>query len=658
MAIAKSGARPPVRTSYRISGPALALACLATLVPLLGISGCTGMVNAQPKNGQSAVQVTPATVDFGITGVGKKISHPASVTNTGTTAVTLTDATVSSNEFSISGLQFPASIQSGQRANFTVWFNGSKAGKTTATFNFHGNKGSSDPVVVTGTAGSTDPQLSVSAAAHDFGSVTVNTVATAPLTLTNSGASTLRISGVAVTGANFAASALKSPAKIPAGGSVLLNVTFSPKAAGTFSGRVSISSNDPDNPTTNVDLTGVATTEAVGRLTATPAVLSLGTVKVGGSTTAVTTLKNAGTGNVTLSKIDLSGSGFSTTGIVTPVVMVPGESLALSVKFSPTAAGTKTGTILLTSAQGAVTSVTVSGTATTAPQAVAPALTVSPGSINFGSVVANVTNSQTVQLANPGTVSVTISAANITGTGFTTSGLNLPLTLNAGQASTFNVQFNPKAAGAFTGSLSIGSNATNSASSISLSGTGVAAGLNLSVNPSSVSFGNVTVGNSSSRTITVTNTGNSNVSISAVNVTGSNLALSGGSPVTLSPSQSISVSVQFSPTSAASTSGSVSIVSNATGSPAAVPVSGTGVAQVQHVVGLTWNASPSAAGYNVYRSATSGLGYARLNSGLDAQLSYSDNTVQNSQAYFYVTTAVASDGTESAFSTEVSVNIP
>jgi fibronectin type 3 domain-containing protein len=82
------------------------------------------------------------------------------------------------------------------------------------------------------------------------------------------------------------------------------------------------------------------------------------------------------------------------------------------------------------------------------------------------------------------------------------------------------------------------------------------------------------------------------------------------------------------------------------------------VAEVQHVVGLSWNASPSAAGYNIYRSLNSGTGYSKLNSGLGAALSYSDNTVQNSQSYFYVTTAVASDGTESAFSAEVSVNIP
>jgi hypothetical protein len=345
--------------------------------------------------------------------------------------------------------------------------------------------------------------------------------------------------------------------------------------------------------------------------------------------------------------------------------MVPGDSLPLTVRFAPTATGSKSGMIVLTTSDGAVTSVSVAGVATSVPTPpppppppATPELTVSPGSINFGSVVAGVTNTQTVQLANPGTASVTVSAANITGTGFTTSGLNVPLTLAAGQSSTFNVQFNPKSAGAVTGNLALSSNATNATSTVSLSGTGVAAGLTLSVSPSTIGFGNVTVGNSASRNITVANSGNSNVSISSVQLTGSNLTLSGGSAVTLSPAQSITLAVQFSPTSAGATSGSVSIVSNATGSPAAVSISGTGVAQVQHIVGLSWNASPSASGYNVYRSVTSGTGYSKLNSGLDGALTYSDNTVQNSQSYFYVTTAVAVDGTESAFSTEVSANIP
>jgi fibronectin type 3 domain-containing protein len=47
-----------------------------------------------------------------------------------------------------------------------------------------------------------------------------------------------------------------------------------------------------------------------------------------------------------------------------------------------------------------------------------------------------------------------------------------------------------------------------------------------------------------------------------------------------------------------------------------------------------------------------------MNSGLDGALSYSDASVQNGQAYFYVTTAVDASGQESAYSSEVSVLVP
>jgi hypothetical protein len=385
---------------------------------------------------------------------------------------------------------------------------------------------------------------------------------------------------------------------------------------------------------------------------ATPAALNFNNVKPGSTASAVTTLKNTGTANITLSQINLSGAGFSTSGIATPVLVVPGESLTLTVKYSPTSARASSGDISLVSAQGGITSVSISGTVAQS------GLTLSPGSINFGNAVTGVANTQTVQIGNSGTVAVTINAANISGAGFSTSGLTLPLTLNVGKTATFNVQFSPKSAGPSTGNLSLASDMPNSPSAIALSGAGVAAGLKLAVNPLNVSFGNVNVGSTASRAVTLTNTGNSDVAISHAALTGANLTLSGGSAVTLSPSQSITLTVQYSPTSTASTAGTLAIVSNATGAPASIPISGNGVTQTQHTVLLSWNASNSATGYNIYRSATSGSGYARVNSGPDGVLTYSDASVQNGQTYFYVTTAVDATGQESAYSSEVSVLIP
>jgi hypothetical protein len=71
-----------------------------------------------------------------------------------------------------------------------------------------------------------------------------------------------------------------------------------------------------------------------------------------------------------------------------------------------------------------------------------------------------------------------------------------------------------------------------------------------------------------------------------------------------------------------------------------------------HPVVLNWTASTTSgvAGYNVYRSATSGSGYAKLNSSLIAATTYVDGTSQPGQTYYYVATAVDSSGNESAYS--------
>jgi len=645
------GSRLLGRGIVATSNFAVALILWSALVAvLLWTGGCTGMVSGASRP-QSAVQVIPGALDFGNVGVGKQVSHSATLVNTSKATVTLTKAILSSTEFSISGLRFPLYLQAGQKSNFTVSYKGSRAGKADGTLSFNGQPASAT-VTLTASVGSSTRQLTVSPASHDFGNVTVNTAATAALILTNSGTAHLSITNIAVSGTGFQITPIKEPAGIPAGGQLVVSLTFSPKTAGNFSGAVTVTSDDPNNPTKTVALTGAATNQAVGKLVATPTALSLNATRMGSTVSAATTLKNVGTANVTLSQINLGGAGFSTSGIAAPVLVVPGESLTLTVNYTPTSTTASSGNISLVSAEGGITSVSLSGTVSQS------ALTLSPGSINFGSVVTGVANTQTVQISNPGSASVTVTAANISGTGFSSSGLTLPLTLSGGKTASFNVQFDPKATGPATGSLSLVSDATNPPSAIALSGAGVAAGLTLSVNPTSVSFGNVNVGSTASHTVTVTNTGNSNVAISQESLTGANLSLSGGAAVTLSPSQSVTLTVQYAPTTAVSTAGTLAIVSNATGSPASIPVSGTGVASVQHTVALSWNASTSATGYNVYRSATSGSGYARVNSGVDGTLSYSDTSVQNGQTYFYVTTAVDATGQESAYSTEVSAVIP
>jgi len=79
-----------------------------------------------------------------------------------------------------------------------------------------------------------------------------------------------------------------------------------------------------------------------------------------------------------------------------------------------------------------------------------------------------------------------------------------------------------------------------------------------------------------------------------------------------------------------------------------------------HAVNLSWDASTSqeVIGYDVYRGANPGGPYTQINLTLDPNTTYTDSTVQSGQTYYYVTTAVNSDYTQSVYSNQTEAVIP
>ena len=98
-------------------------------------------------------------------------------------------------------------------------------------------------------------------------------------------------------------------------------------------------------------------------------------------------------------------------------------------------------------------------------------LSVSAPSMNFGSVTVGSSTAQTGMLT-AATAAVTVTSGSATGPGYTLSGLNYPLKLAAGKSASFTITFAPQVAGAASGSLSFVSDASNSPTSETLSGTG------------------------------------------------------------------------------------------------------------------------------------------------------------------------------------------
>jgi hypothetical protein len=183
----------------------------------------------------------------------------------------------------------------------------------------------------------------------------------------------------------------------------------------------------------------------------------------------------------------------------------------------------------------------------------------------------------------------------------------------------------------------------------------------LSINATSLPFGNVVVNTAAILPLTLTSTGTAPVMINAATLTGQGFSVSGATfPVTLNPGQAVTLSVQFDPIAIGVAAGQLTISSNSsTGGTAAISLSGTGQ---PHQVDLSWDAPAGSAdpiaGYNVYRSPGGASTYQLLNPSVDTLTTYVDSTVQSGFAYDYIVESVDASGVESAPSNVIGVTIP
>ena len=600
---------------------------------------------------QGQLTVSPATISFGSVATGSSGSQTISLTNSGSASVTVSQATASGTGFSISGLATPLTLGAGQSVSFAAQFAPTTAGSATGSISIVSNAPNS-PTVVSMSGTGAQGQLGASPSAVTFGSVATGSNSTQTVTLTNSGAASLTISQASASGSGFSITGLTTPLTLAAGKSTSFTAQFSPTTGGSATGTISIVSNAPNSPTT-IALSG---TGAQGQLGANPATVAFGSVAVGSNGSQTVALTNSGSASLTISQANITGTGFTVSGLITPLTIAAGQSANFTAQFAPTTAGTASGSVsLVSNAANSPLAIAFSGTGTQ------PQISVTPSSAAFGNVSTGTTNSQTITISNGGTATLTISSVNAAGAGFSVSGISAPLTIVAGKTATFNVSFAPTAAGAVSGSVALTSNAPNSPLSIPLTGTGVASTKVLGLSTTSLSFGSVNVGSTNSLSVAVTNNGNANVTVSNVGVTGSGFSVTGiSSGEVLTPNQSVTATVQFAPTAGGAVTGAVTITSDATNSPSTISLSGTGVAATTHTVSLGWTASTSTvSGYNVYRGTTANGPYAtKLNPSLVDSVQFTDTTVTSGQTYYYVVTAVDSNNVESTYSNQATAVIP
>jgi parallel beta-helix repeat protein len=200
-------------------------------------------------------------------------------------------------------------------------------------------------------------------------------------------------------------------------------------------------------------------------VTAAPSALNFGSVATGATSAAQSVTVSNPTGSAAPVASITAGGDFAQTNNCGSSIAASG-SCTVSVTFRPTATGNRTGSLTV-DAGGITNTVSLAGTGT----APGPVLGTSPGGLSFaGTVVGSSATAQTVTVTNSGTTSATVSGVTVTGD---FSQTNNCTTIAVGASCAVTVSFRPTAGGSRNGTLTITSNANNSPTAVTLSGTGI-----------------------------------------------------------------------------------------------------------------------------------------------------------------------------------------
>ena len=570
----------------------LSLTHAGTLTPItIALSGTgSGTVTPAPVASIAPTTLTLASTAIGATSAAQNVT----VSNTGTAALALSAITLSNSaDFIIAGGTCAAggSVAAGANCIVSVAFKpaagtaGARTGSLSITHNAAGSPGS---VSLSGTATAAAAPIASLTGALTFGSVNVGTASTAQTaTLSNTGTAPLALGTLATGSAEFTITggSCAPGGSVAAAGSCNVIVGFTPSAAGARSANLVVTHNASGaQSSTALSGSGVALSPVIG---VSPTTLSFSQAIATASTAQTVTVSNSGNAPLTISALALAGPQAAEFQIAAGTTCTAGGSVAANAScvvklgFTPTVVGARSASLSIThDATGSPSSVTLNGTGTATAQ---PAVSLNAATLSFSSQTLGSTSAaQTVAVSNSGSAALTFTGLTLTGTAatdFTRTGTCTATgTLAAGATCTVSFTFTPGATGARSATLTLASNASNGSAVLSLSGTGAAVPTpSVGLAPGSLAFGNQTSAvASTARSVTLSNSGSGALTLASITATnGFGVTHNCGSNV--AAGASCTLSVTFTPTAAGAAPGTISVASNAIGSPHAVSLTGTGV---------------------------------------------------------------------------------
>ncbi|MFO0600581.1 MAG: choice-of-anchor D domain-containing protein [Myxococcaceae bacterium] len=546
------------------------------LVPVVINLGGTGLTPA-------VLALSPmGTVPFGDVATNGSQTLSFGVTNTGQgTALGLSVALsgVTANQYLIQSNNCGTTLVGGGSCDVVVLFAPGSLGIKTATLTVSATPGGTQVANLTGN-GVAPGALSIAPNTYDFGDVVQGAAATPKtFTVTNTGGSATGVPTVSLVGSGLGFGQTNTcSASLPASGSCTVTVSFSPGTAARGSQSVVLQVSASPGGVTSASITGNAQTPAAIQVT--PANSSFPDTTVGSTSPTVVTLTVTNTGDQTTgaltinrSTLDFVPSGQAGDCVSGTTTLIGGGSCSIHVRFSPQAAGARSGNVTVTGAPGG------NGVANFTGNGLTPASLAISGTTSFGSVVIPGTSTRTLTVTNSGqspsgpvTYGTTGPFTLITGGTCVSNG-----TIAAGGSCTQNIQFtagapNGNKTGTFTATATPGGSPSATLTAVAQNPA--------SLSPASTTkaFSGVEVGTTVTYDWVITNPGD--VATPVLSITGYGAPFTavtdGCNGNSIAALGSCTIKVQYAPTSGASSAST--LIASATGlTSATLQLSGNGL---------------------------------------------------------------------------------
>ncbi|MFN8416094.1 MAG: glycosyl hydrolase family 8 [Cytophagaceae bacterium] len=628
----------------------------------INLSGTGLAPEINVKQGTTNILNTTGTYSFGSVNVGSTSSSILfTIENLGTGILNLTGTPIvaisgaNAADFTITQ-PLASTVAAAGNTTYTISFTPSATGLRSATISIANNDSDENPYTFTISGTGTTPDINIrvattnylTASTYDFGTFNVgSTVTPVTFTLENIGTGLLSLTGtpnrITLSGTDAASFTLVQTAvtaTVAASTSVTYTVAFNPSTAGTKTAILTIPSNDPDEPSYVINLTGIAVTnpeinvkQGTTSIPSTTGSYTFTSTTVGSPLAAVTfTIENTGNGVLNLTGtpvVAISGTNATDFVIVQPTgtSVAAAGTLTYTIQFNPATPGAKTATISIASNDSDENpyTFTLNGTAVAAA---APEINVKVGITSIASGTGTFTFTPSVAVGsssaailftveNTGNAALNLTGTpkiQITGTEFVVNQTTTAASVPAASTTTFTVTFTPTSAGAKTATVTILNNDSDEGTyTFTLNATATAspeinvkqATTNIA-NNGTYAFASAIAGTSSTPvTFTIENIGNANLTVGTITLAGTDAAsfsiTQSSSTTVTGPTGTATFTVTFSPATVGAKTATISIANDDSDeSPYIINLTGTATAVPAPEMNLKQGVTVIASGTGMY----------------------------------------------------------